>query len=74
MISPINLDYRRDIILQLAYKPISNPQPRAHMTGKLIKDISNTLSSEQKAIDVSQLIPNTYILRIDGKSLKFIKK
>ncbi|WP_312749634.1 endonuclease [Epilithonimonas hominis] len=44
------------------------------MTGKLIKDISNTLSSEQKAIDVSQLIPNTYILRIDGKSLKFIKK
>lgn len=44
------------------------------MTGKLIKDISNTLNSEHKSIDVSQLIPNTYILRIDGKSIKFIKK
>lgn len=44
------------------------------MTGKLMKDISNTLNSEHKSIDVSQLIPNTYILRIDGKSIKFIKK
>jgi len=44
------------------------------MRGKLMKDISNTLNSEHKSIDVSQLIPNTYILRIDGKSVKFIKK
>jgi len=44
------------------------------MTGKLVKDISNSLKNEYNSIDVSQLIPNTYILRIDGKSIKFIKK
>jgi len=42
-------------------------------SGKLIKEI-NTPFVNQKSIDVQSLLPNTYILNIDGKSVKFIKK
>ena len=43
------------------------------ISGKLIKDINNPFVN-QKSIDVHSLLPNTYILNIDGKSIKFIKK
>ncbi|PZU87242.1 MAG: endonuclease I [Chryseobacterium sp.] len=43
------------------------------LSGKLIKNIDNPFISE-KSIDVHSLVPNTYILNIDGKSIKFIKK
>jgi len=43
------------------------------LSGKLIKEISNPFVN-QKSIDVQSLLPNTYILNIDGKSVKFIKK
>ena len=43
------------------------------ISGKLVKDISNPFMN-QKSIDVRSLLPNTYILNIDGKSVKFIKK
>lgn len=43
------------------------------ISGKLVKDISNPFVN-QKLIDVRSLLPNTYILNIDGKSIKFIKK
>ncbi|WP_312422211.1 endonuclease [Epilithonimonas sp.] len=41
--------------------------------GKLIKEINNPFVN-QKSIDVQSLLPSTYILNIDGKSVKFIKK
>lgn len=43
------------------------------LSGKLIKDIQNPFIN-QKAINVNSLLPNTYILNIDGKSVKFIKR
>lgn len=43
------------------------------LSGKLIKEINNPFVN-QKSIDVQSLLPNTYILNIDGKSVKFIKK
>jgi len=43
------------------------------LSGKLIKNIHNPFIGE-KSIDVHSLLPNTYILNIDGKSIKFIKK
>lgn len=43
------------------------------LSGKLIKEIKDPFVS-QKSIDVQSLLPNTYILNIDGKSVKFIKK
>ncbi|MDP9956197.1 endonuclease I [Epilithonimonas hungarica] len=43
------------------------------LSGKLIKNIYNPFIGE-KSIDVHSLLPNTYILNIDGKSIKFIKK
>lgn len=43
------------------------------LSGKLIKDIKNPFTNE-KSIDIHSLLPNTYILNIDGKSIKFIKK
>lgn len=43
------------------------------ISGELVKNITNTFVN-QKSIDVRSLLPNTYILSIDGKSLKFIKK
>lgn len=43
------------------------------LTGKLITEINNPFIN-QKSIDVQSLLPNTYILNIDGKSVKFIKK
>jgi YHS domain-containing protein len=43
------------------------------ISGKLIKDLNNPFVN-QKSINVSSLLPNTYILNIDGKSIKFIKK
>jgi len=41
------------------------------LSGKLIKNIQMT---NQKSIDVHSLLPNTYILSFDGKTIKFIKK
>lgn len=43
------------------------------LSGKLIKDLNNTFVN-QKSINVQSLLPNTYILNIDGKSVKFIKR
>ncbi len=43
------------------------------VSGKLIKDLSDPFVN-QKSINVTSLLPNTYILNIDGKSIKFIKK
>lgn len=43
------------------------------LSGKLIKEINNPFIN-QKSIDVQSLLPSTYILNIDGKSVKFIKK
>jgi len=43
------------------------------LSGKLIKEINNPFVN-QKSIDVQSLLPNTYLLNIDGKSVKFIKK
>ncbi|WP_156907046.1 endonuclease [Epilithonimonas caeni] len=43
------------------------------LSGKLIKNIYDPFISE-KSIDVHSLLPNTYILNIDGQSIKFIKK
>lgn len=43
------------------------------LSGKLIKEINNPFVN-QKSIDVQSLLPSTYILNIDGKSVKFIKK
>ncbi len=43
------------------------------LSGKLMKNLSNPFVNE-KSIDVQSLLPNTYILNIDGKSIKFIKK
>lgn len=43
------------------------------LSGKLIKAINNPFAN-QKSIDVNSLLPNIYILNIDGKSIKFIKK
>ena len=43
------------------------------LSGKLIKDIKNPFVN-QKSISVSSLLPSTYLLNIDGKSIKFIKK
>jgi len=43
------------------------------LSGKLIKSISNPFVNE-KSINVQSLLPNTYILNINGKSVKFIKK
>jgi len=43
------------------------------LSGKLIKEVNNPFIN-QKSIDVQSLLPNTYILNIDGKSVKFIKK
>ena len=43
------------------------------VSGKLIKDLSDPFVN-QKSINVNYLLPNTYILNIDGKSIKFIKK
>lgn len=41
-------------------------------SGKLIKDIRNP--SNQNIIDVRTLSPNIYIMKIDDRSVKFIKK
>jgi len=43
------------------------------LSGKLMKNIGNPFTNE-KSIDVHSLLPNTYILNVDGKSIKFIKK
>jgi len=43
------------------------------LSGKLVKDIPNPFHN-QKSINIQSLLPNTYILNIDGKSIKFIKK
>lgn len=43
------------------------------LSGKLIKDVKNPFIN-QKSINVSSLLPNTYLLNIDGKSVKFIKR
>lgn len=43
------------------------------LSGKLVKDVKNPFTNE-KSIDVRSLLPNTYILNIDGKAIKFIKK
>lgn len=43
------------------------------LSGKLIKEINNPFIN-QKSIDVQSLLPNIYILNVDGKSVKFIKK
>ena len=43
------------------------------LSGKLIKNINNPFVN-QRSINVQSLLPNTYILNIDGKSIKFIKK
>lgn len=43
------------------------------ISGKLIKELNNPFVI-QKSIDVISLLPGTYILNVDGKSIKFIKK
>ncbi|RZJ30065.1 MAG: T9SS type A sorting domain-containing protein [Chryseobacterium sp.] len=43
------------------------------LSGKLIKEVNNPFVN-QKSINVQSLLPNTYILNIDGKSVKFIKR
>lgn len=43
------------------------------LSGKLIKNINEPFIN-RRSINVSSLLPNTYILNIDGKSTKFIKK
>jgi len=43
------------------------------LSGKLIKNIQN-LSNSQNRINVRSLQPNAYLLRINGNSVKFIKK
>lgn len=43
------------------------------LSGKLIKNINDPFIN-QKSINVSSLLPNTYILNIDGRSVKFIKR
>ena len=42
-------------------------------TGKLIKEINNPFVNK-KSINVGSLLSGTYILNVDGKSIKFIKK
>lgn len=42
-------------------------------SGKLIKEINNPFVNK-KSINVSSLLSGTYILNVDGKSIKFIKK
>ncbi len=43
------------------------------LSGKLVKDVKIPLNTE-KIINVEKLIPNIYILNIDGKAVKFIKR
>ncbi|KFC22549.1 endonuclease I [Epilithonimonas lactis] len=43
------------------------------LSGKLIKNINDPFINK-KSINVSSLFPNTYILNIDGRSIKFIKR
>lgn len=43
------------------------------LTGKLIKEINNPFVNK-KSINVGSLLSGTYILNVDGKSIKFIKK
>ncbi len=42
------------------------------LSGKLVKEV-NAPFANQNSINVQSLLPNTYILNIDGKSVKFIK-
>ncbi len=43
------------------------------LTGKLIKEMNNPFVNK-KSINVGSLLSGTYILNVDGKSIKFIKK
>ncbi|MNK36069.1 Extracellular ribonuclease precursor [compost metagenome] len=43
------------------------------LNGKLIKEINNPFVNK-KSINVGSLLSGTYILNVDGKSIKFIKK
>lgn len=43
------------------------------LSGKLIKEIKDPFVN-QRSVKVNALLPNTYILNIDGKSMKFIKR
>ena len=43
------------------------------LSGQLIKDLTHPFVN-RRSINVQSLLPNTYLLNIDGKSIKFIKK
>ncbi|SEH38676.1 endonuclease [Epilithonimonas hominis] len=78
-ITNINLDfniYPNPVVSQLNVNGEINKAKSAKiydLSGKLIKEINNPFVN-QKSIDVQSLLPSTYILNIDGKSVKFIKK